>query len=340
MSAPARTDATLDRALVWLHDAQAPTGELVSYASPLEGEPVWVPDPLKFITALGAVALDEVPDDRAREVVDRAVGFLRHEQETMAQWRYWAATNDQYDFTPPDADDTACCSMAVATRGHGTARNRAVLLANRDPQGRFYTWLVPHGFRIDPRLWWATRDELRSAVRRRRDELWTTTEAERDDVDGVVNLNVLRYLGARAPRAAVEWVTAIVAAGDEAVCDKWHRNRYTTYAAIADAHRRGVPGLVDLGPTVVERIRERVGADGTVGAALDTAFALLALGVFDADPALRHRLADALRASQSEDGSWRRSIFYYGGPMEVFGWASEALTTAVCAQALHREGAA
>lgn len=330
-------DLTVSSALDWLIAAQAATGELASVAGPLEvDEPVWTPDSLKFITALVALALDEIPDARAVDVVDRAVDFLVREQETMAQWRYWATSNDQYWFTPPDADDTACCSMAVATRGHPTGRNRAVLLANRDRSGRFYTWLIPHRSSVDPRVWWAMRDELRSTVRRHRAELWRTTEARPEDVDGVVNTNVIRYLGRRAPVQAAAWVASIIRDGREDDCDSWHRNRYTLYAAIADAHRRGVEAFSPLGPTIVERILDRIDDRGAVGPPLDTAFALIALCEFSAPESERERLADALRRTQLDDGPWERSVFYYGGPKEVFGWASEALTTATAVQALTR----
>ncbi len=325
---------SVDRALDWLAETQSPTGELVSYASPLEGDPTWMPDSLKFITSLGAVALHEVPDPRAATVVDRAVGFLRRERESGAQWRYWSQENDQYLFTPPDADDTACASLAVATRGDRTRANVALLLRNRDPRGRFYTWLIPHR-RPGLRTWWAQRDELRSSVRRHREELWSTTEAEPDDVDAVVNLNVARYLGRRTPTEVVRWITSVLHDGSEHVSDKWHRNRFTFYSALADAHRRGVPGLGEVGPIVVARICERVD-DGSVGPPMDSALALLALQTLDGPASARDELARGLVADQLDDGSWERSIFFYGGPKEVFGWASEALTSAWAAQALHR----
>jgi hypothetical protein len=270
--------------------------------------------------------------------VDRAVGFLRRERETMAQWRYWSVDNEQFDLTPPDADDTACCSMAVACRGDTTRANRVLLLANRDPAGRFYTWLVPRG-RRDLRVLWGLRDELRSLVRARRDELWSTTEAEPDDVDVVVNTNVVRYLGAASPAAAVEWICSVVDGGREHDADKWHRNRYTLYASIADAHRRGVTGFDAVAPTICERIRAAVALDEP-SAALDRAFALLALGQLGGDPASRATLAQRLADTQRDDGSWASSIFYYGGPKEVFGWASSALSTACALQALHRESGA
>lgn len=330
----------LDRGLDRLLDEQAPSGEIHSVASPLDGsgspiEDGWVPDTLKFITALVVLALDEIPDARAQLVVDRAVEFLRRERETMAQWRYWSADNEQFDLTPPDADDTACCSMAVACRGDRTTANRALLLANRDPDGRFYTWLVPRG-RRDPRVLWGLRDEVRSIVRRRRDELWSTTEAAPDDVDVVVNANVVRYLGVASPTEVVDWICSVVEAGDEHDADKWHRNRYTLYASIADARRRGVEQFDEVGATIVQRI-EAAGAAGEPTAALDQAFALLALGQFGGAAAHRARLVGNLAETQRQDGSWEQSIFFYGGPNEVFGWASTALSTACALQALHRE---
>jgi hypothetical protein len=325
---------SVDRAIDWVAGNQSPTGELTSYASPLDGEPVWLPDSLKFITSLGAVALHEVPDPRAAAVVDRAVAFLRRERESGAQWRYWSQDNDQYLFTPPDADDTACASLAVATRGDRTRANVALLLRNRDPQGRFYTWLIPHR-RPGLRTIWAQRDELRTSVRRHREELWSTTEAEPDDVDVVVNLNVARYLGRRTPTEVVRWITSVLHDDAEHVSDKWHRNRFTFYAALADAHRRGVPGLGEVAPLVVARICERIDG-GSVGPAMDSALALLALQTLDGPSSAQEELAGALVAGQLDDGSWERSIFFYGGPKEVFGWASEALTTAWVLQALTR----
>lgn len=181
------------------------------------------------------------------------------------------------------------------------------------------------------------RDESRSIVKHRRDELWRTTEAHRDDVDAVVNTNVIRYLGPqRAPREAVDWVVSIIKEGMEDDCDAWHRNRYTLYAAVADAHQRGVSGFGSVAETVTGRIRERLDAEGSVGTPLDSALALLALQGFRSDEGPQAALAGSLVARQADDGSWERSIFYFGGPAEVFGWGSEALTTAWATQALDR----
>ncbi|MCB1029679.1 MAG: hypothetical protein KDB24_18140, partial [Microthrixaceae bacterium] len=95
-----------------------------------------MPDPLNFITALAVIALSGVDRPEAAKIVDGAVEFLLWEQQANGLWRYWAETNEQSGFTPADTDDTACCSLAIAARGHKTAANVPLLLANRDPRGR------------------------------------------------------------------------------------------------------------------------------------------------------------------------------------------------------------
>jgi hypothetical protein len=327
------------RGLDWLIVNQAASGELASYASPLnDAETEWAPDSLKFISALVALACAEVDDPRAVSIVDRVVTFLRSEREDHALWRYWTSDNEQFGYTPPDADDTACCSMAVALRGDETAQNVRLLMANRDRRGRFHTWLIPHATSRSARYLWAVRDEFRKATRERRALLWENSEAFPDDVDGVVNANVIRYLGPeRAPEEAVAWVHQLIRDGLEADCDSWHRNRFTMYSSVADAHRRGLATFARLGPVIIERIADRTVAGRGVGPSLDTAMALLAVQRFDGPSGLRKELRDSLLDRQLDDGSWERSVFYYGGPDEVFGWASEALSTAVAVQALHHE---
>jgi hypothetical protein len=337
MPDPERTAHAVERGLDWLRADQAPTGELSSFASPLgEGVDVeWTPDSLKFITALIALAVAEVDDPRAVAIVDGVVGFLRSEREHHALWRYWTSANELFDYTPPDADDTACASMAVALRGDDTSANVALLLANRDRAGRFFTWLIPHRERFAPRC-------VVGGARRvpaidpgpRRQELWTNSEAWPADVDGVVNANVVRYLGPdRAPTSAVEFVASIITDEREDDCDSWHRNRSTLYASIADGARRGITSFAPLGPVIIDRITAHIDAVAA-GPALDCAQSLVALHRFGAPPSPCDRLHQALLDTQLPDGSWERSVFYYGGPQEVFGWASEALSTAVAVQAL------
>lgn len=331
-----RAGAASAEALDWLVAHQTSSGEVSCWSTSLSaGPPTWSRDSLCFVTALVAATLDEIDDPRASRIVDRAIAFLRSERETAAQWRYWAGSHRLHDLTPPDADDTACCSMAVARRGDDTEANVALLLAHRDPDGRFHTWLTPRRDVRDPRAWWGMRGELTPRSRRARRELWAGTEADAGDVDLVVNANVCRYLGPdRAPPEAVRWIVQTIRAGHEGTADKWHRNRFTAYASVADGARRGILPFGEVATTIATRVDASVRPDGTVGSALDTAHALLALQALDRAPGLQHRLAQGLIDTQHPDGHWERSVFYHGGPSESVGWASEALTTACAAAAL------
>ncbi|MFN8050304.1 MAG: hypothetical protein U0Q22_02605 [Acidimicrobiales bacterium] len=327
--------AAIARGVDYLVATQLPSGEMPSYATPLgDAPPEWIPDPLNFVTALCAEALDSVADPRASDLVDRSVRFLLSQQLPGGLWRYWSTANERVEFTPPDADDTACCSLAVACRGHDTSANRSVLLATAAPDGRFHTWLIPRPDTRSFRVRWLLRRERRPEVRALRTELWASTEADPDDIDAVVNANVCRYLGPRdAPEGATAWVAEVVEAGWE-THDKWYRRPYALLAAVAHGAERGIERFVALEGTVVERIDERVDELVDRGRDLDRALALLALERFGVRSETADRLAAALVASQGPDGAWARDVVYFGGPTEVFGWGSEALTTAYALQGL------
>lgn len=328
----------VDAGLAWLGRAQLPTGELPSYAGFLT-EPVatWDPDPLNFITALGARSIGSIDSPEAAQIVDRAVAFLRTQREPDDLWRYWSRANERVEFTPPDADDTACCSMAVALRGDDTSANVAILRGLARPDGRFPTWLIPHG-RPSWKLRRRFRSERRPEVVALRAQLWSDTEADPDDVDAVVNANVCRYLGPDLVLpGAVEWVASVVEAGWDSG-DKWHRSPYALWASVAEGAARGITRFASLAPVILDRIAGAADDAGSVGRAIDTAMALRAVQALDGPPDLRARLAGAVVASQHGDGSWPREVVYHGGPTEVFGWASEALASAYAVGALAAEG--
>ena len=298
-------------------------------------EPEWKDDTLVFITARVVLALRRLPDDpKVQDVIDRANGFLKAQREPGGLWRYWSRDHERHGFTPPDADDTACASLALSDQGTVERTNTRILLANRDARGRFYTWLVPHRPRPGGLLgWWDLRSERFS--RSRRAELWTSTEADHDDVDGVVNANVIAYLGPRSPSQAVEWVADLIESDREEGCDSWYHSPFALYASVADGHRRGVGRFSALGDLIASKIRARLEPDGRPPTALDAGQALSALSAFNRRDE-RGSLAEWLVETQRDDGSWPRSVCYHGGPSESFGWASDALTAATAAAALAR----
>jgi hypothetical protein len=323
----------VDAGLAFLAAVQEPSGEIPSFAGALTDDTRWEPDRLNFVSALTSLALAEVDHPAVAPVRERVASHLLREREPSGLWRYWAVGTPLHDYTPPDADDTACCSLAA---GPGSGRgNVALLLANRDRQGRFYTWFVRHPDVRSLRHRWGFRSERTAAIRARRQELWANSEASPDDVDVTVNANVIRYLGAeRAPAEAIEWVASVIEAGTEVDDDHWYRSRTSLYRSVAVAAVQGIDRFAALGDLMVERLAVDPGP-GALRSDLERADALRVLRLLGAERSVIAAAATDLLRRQHEDGSWERSICYYGGPQESFGWASEALTTATAVSALY-----
>lgn len=323
-------DTAVRAGVSWLLDAQQPSGEIPSYASVLLADPEWAPDRLNFVTALTSLALEHVDRPEVVALRARVSAYLLSEQERSGLWRYWARDAEMHGYTPPDADDTACCSLAVG--GAMQEANVRLLLANRDPAGRFYTWFLLRPEIFDPRYRWALRNERTPRVRARRKELWANSEASPDDVDVTVNANVIRYLGPeRAPSEAVEWVASVVEAGTEVENDHWYRSRTALYRSVAAA--QGLERFADLHNLMIDRISRDPGPVALRND-LERADGLRILRLLDAPGSVLRDHARSLLERQQPDGRWERSICYFGGPQESFGWASEALATATAIGAL------
>ena len=326
-------EASVGLAATWLAAEQKASGEFPSYASSLLEAQDWQPDSVNFVTALTSIALDGVDLPEAKAMRDLAAQYLMGQREDAGLWRYWAKTAELHDYTPPDADDTACCSLAVGSPA-GTA-NQRLLLANRDPQGRFYTWMLPRPEIRSLAYRWQLRSERSASTRARRVELWENSEASPQDVDVTVNANVIRYLGpSLAPASAVEWVASVVEAGTEVEEDHWYRSRTSLYRSVAISARDGIERFAGLRNLIISRIVQDAASDG-FRSDLELADALRVLRLFDAARQDCANLAEMLLQRQRPEGCWERSICYYGGPQESFGWASEALSTATALGALH-----
>ncbi|CAB4687981.1 unannotated protein [freshwater metagenome] len=325
--------ASVELATTWLFAEQKASGEFPSYASSLLEAPNWQPDSVNFVTALTSLALQGLDLPAAVAMQERAAQYLLGEREGAGLWRYWAKAAELHDYTPPDADDTACCSLAVGSSA-GTA-NQRVLLANRDPQGRFYTWMLPRPEVRSLAYRWQLRSERSTSTRSRRVELWQNSEASPSDVDVTVNANVIRYLGPNlAPASAIEWVASVVEEGTEVEEDHWYRSRTSLYRSIAVSAREGIERFAGLRSLIISRLVDMAAAD-EFRSDLELADALRVLRLFDAARQDCANLAEMLLQRQLPEGCWERAVCYFGGPQESFGWASEALCTATAIGALH-----
>ena len=227
-------------------------------------------------------------------------------------WRY-------YRHLPQDLDSTALCSLAIGNHPWILlGRNVPRILANRDEEGRFLTWVLDD-------------DEPDVASR------------FRIEADPVVNANVIAHLGDhRETRDAQGWLEALIAGGKVEGASKWYPDTVATYYAASRAIVRGRPALADLRPTLGSRILDLFGNNGKPGNILQTAQAVSALynlGMLERIDTRRQ--LETLVKSQNEDGSWPELLAFGDqtlrwGVLGQIGHGSEAITSAFCIEAISR----
>lgn len=326
--------AALDRAVSFLEASQLSTGELPIYAS---NDPTLASgasiDPSIFPNALAAWSLSSWP--QSNRVRDRICDFLTAEMHANGLWRHWPRSHPHHASLPPDLDDSSCASLALARAGREAPDNRGILLANRDRQGRFFTWIAP-------RLRWSGPHHLALTWRQLAHVptlylFFARTSAEPRDVDAVVNANTLFHLGRFDGEAAVvDFLVDALRGGRERHCDKWYENPFVIWYFLA----RALAGRSDEARALLIGKLAAAKPDNAMEAALSLN-ALVALG----ERPDQDRVRDLL-AGQQPDGSWPRAALYHGGRVRLpdgrFAephpdtprWGSEALTTAFVIEAL------
>ena len=265
-----------------------------------------------FVSALCALALESSDEPQARAICAATKAYLVDTIEYPGWWRY-------YRHLPPDLDSTTLCSLVVGRHPWiWLGRNVPGMLANRDEEGRFMTWVL-------------AEDEPEVVSR------------FRIEADPVVNANVIAYLGDHpGTRDAQRWLEALVTEGSLEGSSKWYPDTVTIYYAITRAMICAEPALDPMRPILVDRILGLRDEEGGFGNVLQTAQAVSALhnigslGSIDAK-----REAERLVSSQRGDGSWPELLAFGDqslkwGVVGQIGHGSEAVTSAFCVEALER----
>ncbi len=268
-----------------------------------------------FISALCVLALESCGEASAKAMCAATRPYLANTMEYPGLWRY-------YRHLPQDLDSTTLCSLVLASDpAHPwimLGRNVPQILANRDGEGRFMTWVM-------------AEDEP------------DVVSTFRIEADPVVNANVIAYLGDHPEtRDAREWLEALVTLGSLDGSSKWYPDTVSICYAIARAVVRARPALDQLRPVLADRILSLRDGKGEFGHILQTAQAVSALyNVGGLDRIDAKREVDRFMSWQREDGSWPE-ILAFGdqslqwGVVGQIGHGSESLTSAFCIEALGR----
>ncbi len=265
-----------------------------------------------FVSALCVLALESCDEARARAMCAATKAYLVDTMEHPGLWRY-------YRHLPQDLDSTSLCSLVIGTHPWIVlGRNVPQILANRDEEGRFMTWVLA-------------------------EDQPDVVSTFRIEADPVVNANVIAYLGDHAEtRAAQRWLESLIAGGSLAGSSKWYPDTVTLYYATTRAMIRARPALDRLRPILADRILGLRDGKGEFGDVLRTAQAVSAL--YDIGSLQRidvKREVERFISRQREDGSWPELLAFGDqslkwGTFGQIGHGSEAVTSAFCIEALER----
>lgn len=326
---PELIEQAISGAIAFLFSSQVSSGEFRTYAWGDEpGEERAIFDSSPFATSLVLYSLGFCHDDRVIVMTRKALDFLCSEMEGPGLWRYWSSKNERHEFLPPDLDDTCNVSFILSRHGRAFPPNRHLILANRNGQGLFYTWMSP---RAD------SSQELTSALQPFVNPIMTSAFkiiGALDNIDCAVNANALLYLGdCRETQAAADYLADQVLKDNDLNGSSYYLDRLSIYYMLSRARANGAYSLDETSDPVTDRIVAGQRSDGSWGNPLLTALAACALLNYARPLAFLDSAVDYLLRVQSPDGSWARAAMFAGrSPF----YGSEELTTAFCVEALAR----
>jgi hypothetical protein len=306
----AAIDLALHDGLRFLSRVQLASGELPvrAFRDPALTGP-GEPDGSIFATTFCLHALGQlrsagiaVPHD----LVLRARRFLLAEMSGPGLFSYYPRAHPSQ--LPPDTDDT-CCASAVLRTAHPFVlwgENIESLLRSRNRAGAFLTWIEPF--------------------------------AGPNNVDVGVNANVLLYLGDRPEtQAASAYIDRVLRQGDPLDDAIYYPNRLVLAYLVWRAHRAGAGSLSSALVAAGAGVAAAQRTDGSFEDDLGTACAIAVLAGRRTGRDTVRAAVELLLARRRQDGAWSPGTVYRSRD-EYFG--SEALTTALCLEALVTYGRA
>jgi hypothetical protein len=332
-------DQAIEKGIDYLHQHQYPNGEFCSYISADDPMEKWtVPDSTVFPAALiGSSLIFLQGHPKVEEMLNKTIPFLRYQMNRGGVWNHFTHLHRLRYLCPLDVDDTATVCALFKERNERVPNNLQLLLDNRNKDKLFYSWFI---FRLkwnpNPMYWRLVARELLNPVTSF--VFWKKMECGRDDIDGVVNANLMYYLGdTEYTQPIIQLLIKIIEEKKEGDCDKWYRNPFTVYYFMSRNYYIGITKLEAIKQPIIDRILATSRPDGRLGGSiLDTALAVSTLLNFRYNCAQLENAARFLISTQRATGEWERWLLYYGGPKLLQGWGSEEITTGFCLEALAR----
>lgn len=326
------------KGLLFLSKEQLSTGEFKSYRSthPEMKENCEL-DSSPFPSALICYCLSFSEDKSSKMMIVNAINFLKSEMTGNGVWRYWSKQHPYHKNIPPDLDDMSCISSILKKNKLFFPDNKKIFYANINSHGLFYTWITPR-FRFPKNLlhWRVVLKETMKPINLY--YFWKLNESNPNDIDGVVNANILNYLGENQYTVpTINYLIDIVKTNKEAHCDKWYLDKYNFYYFLSKAYYSGIKSLEPIREDCIRKILLGINPNGKTGNnILETALATCSLLNFKSNSKTIPILINTIIKKQTTSGNWNKIPMYYGGPNKYFGWGSKELTTAFCLEALIR----
>jgi hypothetical protein len=238
---------------------------------------------------------------------------------------------------PFDIDDTVIALSFLKSRNIPIHQNDSIILKHHNKQGLFYTFFCLRNKRnYSLHYWLIGLRELLCPLQTY--FFWNHFEANRFVVDGVVNANVLYYLGERKEtQPIIKYIIATILASKEGEFDTWYRNPFVVYYFISKNYFIGITAFEAIRKLIIDRISSQLCSNGSIrNNPLDTALAICSVLNFKSFSPIYIQSIQYLIEQQQETGSWAKRIVYTGGPKLIMGWGSEEMTTSFCLEALNR----
>lgn len=264
-----------------------------------------------FISAFCVLALQRSKEPLAQLLCAQTKKYIVQTMEYPGFWRY-------YRHLPLDLDSSSLCSMAIDSHPWiGLGRNLPRMLANRDNNGLFLTWVLSEE---DP----------------------SVVAPFRIEADPVVNANIIAYVGdVPATKKAQQWLKEMIEKGTNLEdASKWYPDPVSLYYAIARTTVRVQFGSEEFPSLLAERIlrlRDEASEFKNVLQAAQAVVALHNIGQLN-QLNVQQQIRDFIE-SQQEDGSWPELLAFGDqslrfGVVGQIGHGSESVTSAFCVEAL------